>query len=117
MIGVVSTTPTRTPRSTPAAIEAEVGALLDDADVQREAGIYPYILTREARHLNLRQFDDRMKRRVFRKQAGICAICEDEFELDQMEADHITPWSEGGKTSEDNCQMLCRKCNREKSSK
>ena len=101
----------------PAAIEAEVGALLDDADVQREAGIYPYILTREAKHLNLRQFDDRMKRRVFRKQAGICAICEDEFELDQMEADHITPWSEGGKTEEDNCQMLCRKCNREKSSK
>ncbi len=101
----------------PAAIEAEVGTLLDDADVQREAGIYPYILTREAKHLNLRQFDDRMKRRVFRKQAGICAICEDEFELDQMEADHITPWSEGGKTEEENCQMLCRKCNREKSSK
>jgi len=34
-----------------------------------------------------------------------------------MEADHITPWSEGGKTEEANCQMLCRKCNREKSSK
>ena len=101
----------------PAAIEAEVGALLDDADVQREAGIYPYILTREAKHLNLRQFDDRMKRRVFRKQAGICSICEDEFELDQMEADHVTPWSEGGKTEEKNCQILCRKCNREKSSK
>ena len=23
----------------------------------------------------------------------------------------------GGKTSEDNCQMLCRKCNREKAAK
>ncbi|MCE2490565.1 MAG: HNH endonuclease [Anaerolineae bacterium] len=34
-----------------------------------------------------------------------------------MEADHITPWSEGGKTIEENCQMLCRKCNREKASK
>ena len=32
-----------------------------------------------------------------------------------MEADHIKPWSEGGKTSEDNCQMLCKRCNREKS--
>ena len=31
------------------------------------------------------------------------------------EADHITPWSEGGKTNEENCQVLCRECNRRKS--
>ncbi len=24
-----------------------------------------------------------------------------------MEADHITPWSKGGKTIAENCQMLC----------
>ncbi len=29
-----------------------------------------------------------------------------------MEADHITPWSQGGKTNAANCQMLCRKDNR-----
>ena len=34
-----------------------------------------------------------------------------------MEADHITPWSEGGKTEIENGQMLCRECNRKKSSK
>ena len=34
-----------------------------------------------------------------------------------MEADHITPWHEGGKTNEDNCQMLCKECNRRKSGK
>ncbi len=101
----------------PAAIEAEVGTLLDNEDVQRESGIYPYVLTREVRYLNLRKFDDRMKRKVYRKQNGNCTICKEEFDYSEMEADHITPWSEGGKTIEENCQMLCRKCNREKSSK
>ena len=101
----------------PAKIEAEVEELLDDGEVTKESGIYPYVLTREAKHLNLRQFDARMKRRMYRKQNGICAICKNEFTIGEMEADHITPWSEGGKTDEDNCQMLCRKCNREKSAK
>ena len=101
----------------PVEIEAEVEKLLDDEEVQRESGIYPYILTREAKHLNLRAFDDRMKRRIYRKQNGICIICEKEFEIGKMEADHKRPWSEGGKTEEANCQMLCRKCSREKSSK
>lgn len=31
-----------------------------------------------------------------------------------MHADHITPWSKGGKTTPDNCQMLCRDCNLKK---
>ncbi len=98
-------------------LEAEVEDLLDDEEVTKESGIYPYVLTREAKHLNLRQFDARMKRRMYRKQDGICAICKDPFGLNEMEADHIRPWIEGGKTVEDNCQMLCRKCNREKSAK
>ncbi|MBQ2051320.1 MAG: HNH endonuclease, partial [Paludibacteraceae bacterium] len=37
------------------------------------------------------------------------------FEIEQMEADHITPWHDGGRTVADNCQMLCRECNRRKS--
>ncbi len=98
-------------------IDAKIEALLDDEEVQRESGIYPYILTDEEKHLNLRAFDARMKRRVYRKQDGICVICKEDFAMSAMEADHITPWSEGGKTIEENCQMLCRKCNREKSSK
>ncbi len=101
----------------PVKIDAEIEILLDDDEVRRESGIYPYVLTREAKHLNLRQFDARMKRRMYRKQEGICVICKEHFGLNEMEADHKTPWIEGGKTVEDNCQMLCRKCNREKSSK
>lgn len=36
---------------------------------------------------------------------------------EEMEGDHITPWSEGGKTSPDNLQMLCKDCNRRKGKK
>lgn len=35
----------------------------------------------------------------------------------EMEADHITPWHEGGRTNADNCQMLCKYDNRIKSGK
>ncbi len=101
----------------PMKIEAEVSTLLDDDEVQRESGIYPYVLTRDKKHLNLRAFDKRMKRRVYRKQDGVCAICKEKFDIYGMEADHIRPWSQGGKTVEENCQMLCRKCNLEKAAK
>ena len=98
-------------------IEQETARLVFDDDVQRKAGIYPYILTREEKYLNIRAFSDSMKQKVYEKQSGICVSvkCADEFTIEEMEADHITPWSEGGKTSEDNCQMLCKRCNREKS--
>jgi hypothetical protein len=36
-------------------------------------------------------------------------------DLNEMEADHITLWHAGGKTSSDNCQMLCKEDNRRKS--
>ncbi len=39
------------------------------------------------------------------------------FEYDEMEGDHIKPWSLGGKTIQDNCQMLCKDCNSQKTNK
>ena len=98
-------------------IEQETARLVHDDDVQRNAGIYPYILTREEKHLNIRAFSNSMKQKVYEEQSGICVVCDDEFTIKEMEADHITPWSEGGKTNEDNCQMLCKRCNREKSAR
>ena len=101
----------------PAEIEAETARLILDDDVTSQRGIYAYILTRDEKHLNIRAFTDGMKQRVYEKQAGKCANCLNEFDISDMEADHIEPWSKGGKTVEDNCQMLCRKCNREKSAR
>ena len=39
----------------------------------------------------------------------------DEFDMNEMEADHITPWHKGGKTIAENCQMLCKQDKRIKS--
>jgi 5-methylcytosine-specific restriction endonuclease McrA len=54
---------------------------------------------------------------VYERQKGICAKCKKEFAIENMEADHIIPWHAGGKTNENNCQMLCKNCNRKKSGK
>ena len=35
----------------------------------------------------------------------------------RVEDNHITPWREGGRTVAENCQMLCRECNRRKGAK
>ncbi|HEX6123771.1 MAG TPA: HNH endonuclease signature motif containing protein, partial [Pyrinomonadaceae bacterium] len=58
---------------------------------------------------------DNQKREAYERQKGVCVKCGDYFELSEMEADHATPWREGGKTSAENCQMLCREDNRRKS--
>ena len=101
----------------PEGLEADVARLMIDDDVTQNAGIYPYLLTGEERHLNIRAFSDAMKQKAFESQNGICPSCGKEFELSEMEGDHITPWTEGGKTTEENCQMLCKNCNRRKSNK
>ena len=101
----------------PEELEADVARLMVDDDVTKKTGIYPYLLTGDEKYLNIRAFSDAMKQKAYEKQAGICLVCEREFDISEMEADHIDPWSEGGKTNEDNCQMLCRPCNRRKSSK
>ena len=101
----------------PEALEAKVARLMLDDDVTKKAGIYPSLLTGEERHLNIRAFSNAMKQKAFEMQNGICKSCAEAFEISEMEADHITPWSEGGKTNEQNCQMLCKPCNRRKSNK
>jgi hypothetical protein len=98
-------------------IEEETANLIADDDVQKKKGIYPYLLTRDERHLGIRAFTDSMKQKVYEKQEGICVSCENHFEISEMEGDHITPWHEGGRTIEENCQMLCKDCNRRKSGK
>lgn len=98
-------------------IEEEISSLINDDEIQNIRGIYTYILTREEKYLNLRQFDENIKRKVYEKQKGICVWCKKHFKIDEMEADHIKPWHEGGKTNLKNCQMLCKQDNRTKSGK
>ena len=98
-------------------IDEEVKRLILDDDVTKKTGIYPYILTRKEKYLSIRAFTDAQKLAAYERQTGFCADCGQHFELSQMEADHITPWHLGGKTVAENCQMLCRECNRRKSGK
>ena len=100
--------------------DEEVKELMADEDVTNKRGIYTYLLTRDEKHLNIRSFDKRMRREAYENQNGICPMCEEgenEYKLEEMEADHIIPWSQGGTTTRDNLRMLCRKHNREKSNK
>lgn len=98
-------------------LEKEVSRLMKDEDVTKKAGIYSYVLDHDERNLSIRAFDDRTKRETYEKQEGYCCKCLQHFELEEMEADHITPWHLGGQTIPSNCQMLCRDCNRRKSGK
>ena len=98
-------------------LEEEITKLMQDEDVTNKKGIYDYVLTRKEKHLNIRAFSDNQKREAYEKQNGICTVCLKEFKIEEMEADHITPWHEGGKTSADNCRMLCKEDNRRKSGK
>ncbi len=98
----------------PETLENEIKTLMEDEDVTKKTGIYPYVLTRNERLLSIRTFTDKQKRQAYEKQEGICTKCGQHFELKEMEADHITPWSKGGKTTIANLQMLCKQCNRTK---
>lgn len=98
-----------------ARLENEITRLMQDRDVTNHRGIYYYVLTREEKHLNIRAFDDQQKRAAYERQSGICPKCNETFEINEMHGDHITPWRLGGKTIDENCQVLCADCNRRKS--
>jgi hypothetical protein len=101
-------------------LEKRIVELIDDDEVEGKRGIYEYLLTGDERTLSLRAFDEKTKIKKYQEQEGICmaknAVCGNvHFQFAEMEADHIKPWSEGGKTVYDNCQMICKDDNRRKS--
>lgn len=98
-------------------LENEISVLMEDEDVGNKKGIYTYVLTCKEKYLNIRAFSPNQKREAYERQNGICPICNEHFEIEEMEADHITPWHSGGRTIADNCQMLCKEDNRRKSGK
>ena len=93
-------------------LEEQILKLIADKDVDNNRGIYLYLLSGEEKHLHIRKFDDEMKQRAYEKQKGICTKCKKHFELEEMDADHVVLWKDGGKTTDDNCQVLCVSCNR-----
>ena len=101
----------------PDELEREISKLILDEDVQNQRGIYPYVLSGDEKYLNLRSFPDAIKQRVYEKQGGVCAISGEKLDIEEMEADHIKPWIDGGQTTEENCQMISKALNRRKGAK
>lgn len=103
-------------------LENEIKKLMQDEEVTKKSGIYPYVLTRQEKYLNIRAFTDQQKREAYEKQKGICPFCagdskKKKWQIEEMEADHIKPWNKGGKTIKKNCRVLCKDCNGTKSGK
>lgn len=113
-------------------VAERVDALLDDSQVTDKKGIFEYVLggEQDSRLLNIRVFDKKTIKAVYRKQTAeaqeqgvsncpLCAIGHDAnakriYKETEMDADHVTAWSKGGATDEANCQMLCKTHNRAK---
>ena len=98
-------------------MEQKISELVGDDEIQKQQGIIPYVLTGDEHYLDLRAFPDKIKLALWEMQQHKCAVCGNEFDIALMEGDHITPWKDGGRTTIENCQMLCRECNRRKGSK
>lgn len=104
-------------------LEEKIKILMQDEDVTKKSGIYSYLLSWKEKDLSIRAFPEKTKIEVYENQNWICANKKDcihnwkKLDISEMEADHITPWSQGGHTTKENCQMLCRDCNRKKSGK
>jgi len=116
----------------PNKVSEKLCKLYADSQVQDTKGICEFILggCKDTKLLNIRVFDDNIKRVVYEKQTKdakskgisncpLCALGHDNtkdkiWELKEMDADHVTAWSKGGATDIDNCQMLCQTHNRAK---
>ena len=114
------------------AIRSRIDELLADDFVENKKGVFEYVLGGEEDKtlLNVRVFDKRTKEKKYKEQTDkataegisncpLCAIGDNVnktriWKLSEMDADHVTAWSRGGRTTIDNCEMLCKTHNRAK---
>jgi hypothetical protein len=67
-----------------------------------------YLLAERLDKTQTRHIPDDIKIKVWHRDGGKCIKC---GALEYLEYDHIIPFSRGGASSENNVQLLCRKCN------
>ena len=119
----------------PQDVHTKLQALYEDFYVKNRKGCYEYILggCQDSKLLDIRIFDDVTKKTVYKKQTAdaekkgvsncpLCAIGNDNnrtriYKQNEMDADHVTAWSNGGATDISNCTMLCKTHNRAKGNK
>lgn len=116
----------------PAYVHEKLQQLYADYFVKNRRGVFEYILggCTDTKLLEVRVFDDNVKRTVYARQTAaareagtsncpLCALGSDNnrfriYKLNEMDADHVTAWSNGGQTDISNCTMLCATHNRAK---
>lgn len=116
----------------PTHLDKRVDELRADEAVNNAKGIYAYLLGGETspQLLDIRLFDDGTKRVAYEKQTqkakaavvSNCALCASSpgnnqgriYKRTEMDADHVTAWSNGGATNLKNCEMLCKTHNQSK---
>lgn len=76
------------------------------------ATLIEYCFSRDSKLLIPRAFDDIQRRAMYKIQSGKCAHCGEKFDLPDLEAHHIVPWMEGGRTVLDNGELVCRNCHK-----
>ena len=119
----------------PTDVHDKMKALYADYFVKNRKGVFEYILSgcTDTKLLDIRIFDDVTKRTVYERQTTdatargisncpLCALGSDNnkqriYKLKEMDADHVTAWSNGGATDISNCTMLCATHNRAKGNK
>jgi len=116
----------------PSEISSQLHKLYLDPYVGDRKGVFEYILGGlvSTKLLNIRVFDEPVKKISYTKQTDIatkkgmsncplCAIGHEAnknkiWQFEEMDADHVSAWSKGGKTIAENCQMLCKTHNQAK---
>ena len=68
-------------------------------------------------HKESRSITSQRKKAVKMRDDLTCQICNEEFEEDELEVDHILPYSAGGSNEEYNLMVLCEECNGNKSAR
>ncbi len=80
--------------------------------------IYEEIIANPTKyHKESRSITPQRKKAVKVRDDYICQICNEEFEEDELEVDHIFPYGAGGSNEEYNLMPLCQECNGNKSAK
>lgn len=116
----------------PIKVSKQVKALFADEFIGKSKGIFEYILggSVDSKLLEVRVFDTRIKKSTYTNQTNSakaknksnCPHCtlghtankSKIWEFNEMDADHVKAWSKAGKTSVENCEMLCITHNRAK---
>lgn len=122
-------------RYNPSELSKRVNSLYTDEYVVNKKGIWEYLLggEKDTKLLEVRVFDGPTKKHVYGTQTVVaqtkgvsnCPHCLLEnksnkskiWKLEEMDADHVEAWSKKGKTTKDNCQLLCSTHNRAKGNK